>query len=83
MGHLISEPKFKIPTSPPPLLISDKSLSRLKRNKKRFQPATGFNISTATLRAFELESIDGFERYCTTSKSYAVLKVHYFEAIVT
>ena len=28
MGHLISEPKFKIPT-PPPLLISDKSLSGL------------------------------------------------------
>ena len=26
MGHLISGPKFKIPTSPPPLLISDKSL---------------------------------------------------------
>ena len=27
MGHLISGPKFKIPTSPPPLLISDKSLN--------------------------------------------------------
>ena len=27
MGHLICEPKFKIPTPPPPLLISDKSLS--------------------------------------------------------
>ena len=27
MGHLISEPKFKIPTPPSPLLISDKSLS--------------------------------------------------------
>ena len=27
MGHLISEPKFKIPTPPPPLLISDKSLN--------------------------------------------------------
>ena len=27
-GHLISEPKFKIPTPPPsPLLISDKSLN--------------------------------------------------------
>ena len=26
MGHLISEPKFKIPTPPPPLLISDNSL---------------------------------------------------------
>ena len=26
MGHLISEPKFKIPTPAPPLLISDKSL---------------------------------------------------------
>ena len=27
MGHLISEPNFKIPTPPPPLLISDKSLT--------------------------------------------------------
>ena len=26
VGHLISEPKFKIPIPPPPLLISDKSL---------------------------------------------------------
>ena len=26
MGHLISEPKFKIPIPPPPLLISDNSL---------------------------------------------------------
>ena len=26
LGHLISEPKFKIPTPPSPLLISDKSL---------------------------------------------------------
>ena len=26
MDHLISEPKFKIPTPPPPLLISDNSL---------------------------------------------------------
>ena len=30
----------------------------------------------------ELESIDSFERYSTTSKSYAVLKVQYFEAVV-
>ena len=29
MGHLISEPKLKIPTTPAPLLISDKSLSFL------------------------------------------------------
>ena len=35
------------------------------------------------MRAFELETIDGFERYSTTSKSYAVLKVQYFEALVT
>ena len=35
------------------------------------------------MRAFELETIDGFERYSTTSKSYAVLKVRYFEALVT
>ena len=28
MGHLISEPKFKITTPPPPLLISDKSLKK-------------------------------------------------------
>ena len=27
VGHLISEPKFKIPPPPPPLLISDKSLN--------------------------------------------------------
>ena len=35
MGHLISEPKFKIPTHPPPspLLISDKSLSRSSESK--------------------------------------------------
>ena len=30
MGHLISEPKFKIPTPLPPLLISDKSLTCLR-----------------------------------------------------
>ena len=58
------------------ILIDPKSirsiLSRLKTNKKRFQPATGFNILTIALRAFELESIDGFERYSTTIKSYAV-----------
>ena len=29
MGHLISEPKFKIPTPPPTLIISDKSLITL------------------------------------------------------
>jgi len=34
------------------------------------------------MRAFEVETIDGFERYSTTSKSYAVLKVQYFEALV-
>ena len=59
------------------VLIDPKSirsiLSRLKTNKKRFQPATGFNILTAALRAFKLESVDGFERYSTTNKSYAVL----------
>ena len=36
-------------------------LTRLKTNKKRFQPATGFNILTAALRAFELESINSFD----------------------
>ena len=69
------------------IIIDPKSirsiLNRLKTNKRRFQPATGFNISTAALRVFELESIDSFERYSTTSKSYAVLKVQYFEALVT
>ena len=35
------------------------------------------------MRAFELETIDGFERYSTTSKCYAVLKVQYFEALAT
>ena len=30
MGHLISEPTFKTPTPPPPLLISDKSLRKYK-----------------------------------------------------
>ena len=34
VGHLISEPKFKIPTPPPPLLISDKSL---RTNISKFQ----------------------------------------------
>ena len=34
------------------------------------------------MRVFELESIDSFERYSTTSKSCAVLKVQYFEALV-
>ena len=34
MGHLISEPKFEIPTPPPPLLISDKSLKKSKRQPK-------------------------------------------------
>ena len=35
------------------------------------------------MRAFELELIDCFERYSTTSKSYAILKVQYFKALVT
>ena len=67
------------------IIIDPKSnrsiLSRLKTNKKRFHPATGFNISAA-LRAF-VESVDGFERYSTTSKSYAVLRVQYFEELVS
>ena len=33
MGHLISEPKFKIPTPPPPLLIYDKSLTSIHWNQ--------------------------------------------------
>ena len=65
------------------IIIDPKSISRLKTNKKRFQPATCFNKKTAALRVFELESIDGFEKYSTTSKGYAVLKVQYFEALVT
>ena len=35
-GHLISEPKFKIPTSPLPLLISDKSLKEKKLFEETF-----------------------------------------------
>ena len=31
MGHLISEPKFKIPTPPLPLLIRDKSLVKAQQ----------------------------------------------------
>ena len=31
MGHFISEPKFKIPTPPPPLLIRDKSLVKAQQ----------------------------------------------------
>ena len=37
MGHLISAPKFKIPTSPPPLLISDKSLASLEKGNREFK----------------------------------------------
>ena len=37
------------------IIIDPKSISRLKTNKKRFQPATCFNKKTAALRVFELE----------------------------
>ena len=37
------------------IIIDPKSISRLKANKKRFQPATCFNKKTAALRVFELE----------------------------
>ena len=50
MGHLISEPKFQIPTPPPPLLISDKSLSIDDGNcseKVSFKWIPVFSISVA------------------------------------
>ena len=46
-------------------------------------PPGPYAYETAALRVSELESIDSFERYSTTSKSYAVLKVQYFKALVT
>ena len=73
MGHLISEPKFKIPTPPPPptLLISDKSLievigaSGSNDNSDNFC-VYDFNSYVTILHLFMVNKKDGtLRRKCT------------------
>ena len=55
LRELYREEQRFVPAANRKIIIDPKSISRLKTNKKRFQPATGFNKKTAALRAFESE----------------------------